>query len=528
MKKAKFLKVLSVSAVAAMMAAAMIPTTAFAAGETATITLNAVTNTKSDKKGSTSTEKISTNYKIYKVFDANFEVTDAFKTVSVVFKKDDGTNETVTLNDNTAADKIAQLCNSGTYKNHNVRALADALAAGVGNLTPDVTKDAVKDTAETVTLDKYCYYLIVPTASAQMTVAPTLLTVTEDTSITPKTSSITVDKAIESVNSGSTTVSTSKNSATVGKNDTVGYSITTQIPAYAQGVEELAQDFKITDTPSAGIAINFDKVENDNDEFDGIVVKVDDTQVAKENNYTIAKTSDNGFVVTFSDAYVLANAGKEVKITFDATVAENAVVTNVGNPNEAQISFDNDYTTGNAAQPTTDDDTVKVYTVNMNLIKKFMDGITDQGNVAGAKFTLYKDYTDESKRTEIGTFETTATSNSKVFEELAEGTYTLVETEAPAGYRKVDPVTFTVGSTKNNDGEYNGTYTFTDNTYTINFAHVDTTNVWNGTVTNNKGNELPGTGGMGTTIFTIAGLGVIVIAGAMLTIYIKKRKADEE
>jgi LPXTG-motif cell wall-anchored protein len=43
-------------------------------------------------------------------------------------------------------------------------------------------------------------------------------------------------------------------------------------------------------------------------------------------------------------------------------------------------------------------------------------------------------------------------------------------------------------------------------------------------ITNKKGISLPGTGGIGTTIFTFGGLALVLVAAVMFIVYIKKQK----
>ena len=40
--------------------------------------------------------------------------------------------------------------------------------------------------------------------------------------------------------------------------------------------------------------------------------------------------------------------------------------------------------------------------------------------------------------------------------------------------------------------------------------------------------QLPATGGMGTVLFTAGGIAVILMAGALFVVYMKKRNAEEE
>lgn len=87
------------------------------------------------------------------------------------------------------------------------------------------------------------------------------------------------------------------------------------------------------------------------------------------------------------------------------------------------------------------------------------------------------------------------------FKGLADGTYSLIETEAPNGYNKlIGAKEITVNA---KDGEHTVSYT--------------------ADVQNNIGAELPSTGGMGTTIFTVVG-GLLMVGAAVLFIT-KKRSA---
>lgn len=360
--------------------------------------------------------------------------------------KSDNSTDTFSLKDSDADKKLSKYCSATANPNNykaNIKALTDALVPAA--TAPDVTvPDITADT--TVTLDSNCYYLVVPTADAQMNIAPSLITAASNLTVAPKTSSISVDKSIESVNSKTDNVSTSKNSAAVKIGDTVSYSIKSQIPSYADAVKEIAQDYTITDTPTAGLSIKFDKVADDSDPTDGIVVEITGgTTATKGTDYTITKnTGDGGFKVVFSDAYVLANGGKDVVVKFDAEVNENAVVNTTGNVNDAKVSFDNDYKEANSEKPTDIDDKVTVYRTKMDFVKEFVgkDGQKKTTPIAGASFTLSKKNSTGTYE-QIATFTTTATVNSTTFERLDVGDYKLEEIKAPEGYAKLAPVEFT-------------------------------------------------------------------------------------
>lgn len=92
---------------------------------------------------------------------------------------------------------------------------------------------------------------------------------------------------------------------------------------------------------------------------------------------------------------------------------------------------------------------------------------------------------------------TTDGSNSNTFKWLAAGTYYLREVKAPAGYTGASD----------------------DITITINDTAVEQI------VENTKGVTLPSTGGMGTTLFYIAG-SILMLGAAVLLITKKRTKAE--
>ena len=95
-----------------------------------------------------------------------------------------------------------------------------------------------------------------------------------------------------------------------------------------------------------------------------------------------------------------------------------------------------------------------------------------------------------------------ATGAVPSFTGLANGTYTLVEKTVPAGFNKAADQDFTIA-------EHN---------YTAANLEQETT------VTNNAGQELPSTGGIGTTIFYVAGIVLVLGAAAII---IARRKAEQ-
>lgn len=106
------------------------------------------------------------------------------------------------------------------------------------------------------------------------------------------------------------------------------------------------------------------------------------------------------------------------------------------------------------------------------------------------------------------------------FTGLDKGTYTLTETKTPTGYNTIDPINFEI------KGDINGATATTGGHITWSSDNQNLT--WNAasqtfeiTITNIAGKLLPSTGGIGTTIFYVAG--TILVLGAAVLLITKKR-----
>jgi len=358
----------------------------------------------------------------------------------------------------------------------------------------------------------------------------------EDSTVVKK-STVPFDKEVNS---------TSDTFKDVKPGDTVPFKVTTTIPAFGSSFTN--PKFSVTDVLSTGLEL----------EGNVSVQYGENTVTASNADVTITPNSDkSGYTVEFSKGYLtgLNGATPNVEITYSAkvtTAGENNVTYM---DNKATLTFSNTPSTN-----VSKDDITRHYTFAID------GSLLGQTGKEGSE--LIKTGTDangniltENKKTYHGTevsalngatfklvgtgalegVEKTAQSdgNGRInFDGLDAGTYKLTEESAPAGFVK-DTREFTVTITptystdpatpdllvsyeititapaSGNTPAYNGGATFNmtnDGGVTVTSSEESASNFIN----NTQGAELPSTGGMGTTIFYIIGIILVVGAGVVL------------
>ncbi len=210
----------------------------------------------------------------------------------------------------------------------------------------------------------------------------------------------------------------------------------------------------------------------------------------------------------------------------DLELNENAVIGAEGNPNKVYLEYSNnpndsgegDNNTGN-----TPEDIVIVFTY-----KVVVNKVDQAGNpLEGATFELFKNV--NGAWVSQGTCVAAANGDSFTasWKGLDDGEYKLVETVTPNGYNTMADVEFTV--TANHEIVWNG-----EGTAFVSLSGdgltgeviTSTTGTLSSDIVNQKGSELPETGGIGTTIFYAVG-GALVLAAAVLFVT-KKRMGTAE
>ncbi len=226
-----------------------------------------------------------------------------------------------------------------------------------------------------------------------------------------------------------------------------------------------------------------------------------------------------------------------ITVEYTATLNSNAVIGSAGNPNKVYLEYSNNPNKseeGDNETGKTPEDTVIVFTYKtiINKVTKNPDydpeveGSKEYIPLTGAEFTLEK-YNKETDEWNVITVVKNAEGTTFTFSGLDDGTYKLTETVTPASYNTIDPITFSITAT-HSDGAEPALTELNGNKITgeIDFTENIPAGSLSANVINNKGAELPSTGGMGTTIFYV--VGSILVLAAVVLLVTKKRMSGEK
>ena len=264
-------------------------------------------------------------------------------------------------------------------------------------------------------------------------------------------------------------------------------------------------DYVVKDTMSAGLTYKGDAKAYLVDENGSL------TEIAA-GNYTVTTTA-NGFDVAFKTEYTNTVEGATIVIKFSATLDTDAVIGSTGNPNTAKLDYKNE-----SVVKSTPDDTVITYTTELTIDK--IDGDTKQP-LKGAGFTLYKKNA-EGVYEVIKVIPAGETTTFK-WTGLEEGEYKLEESEVPAGYNKIADIEFKITCTEPTEVKSVDDKAKWESNNAAIVLNDEKEGTFKGEVENKTGALLPETGGIGTTIFYI--VGITLMLGAAILLISKKKMA---
>ena len=309
---------------------------------------------------------------------------------------------------------------------------------------------------------------------------------------------------------------------TTGWQDSADYDIGDYIPFRLQGtVPEDYDSYKtyyyaFHDVEEKGLTFDPSSVEVHLGDENGAIIPNTDYKVLTKKDGTTSDTECT-FEIVFDDLKKVSGvtADSTITVTYKSQLNDSAVLGAQGNVNKAKLEYSNNPKGTGTGRTPWDNVIVFTYKVVVNKVDQ------NRQPLEGAEFTLTKKLKDGTENVIPMKIDT---SNKALFtlSGLDDGVYTLTETVTPAHYNTISPITFTVNADHTITWEterrediltsLSGDKKVGEITFSVDkTAGTLTTNV-----INNIGTTLPGTGGIGTTIFYVIGGGLMVAAAILL------------
>lgn len=341
-----------------------------------------------------------------------------------------------------------------------------------------------------------------------------LVSVVGNVTINPKSSAVPeFKKKLKDTNDSTGDVSDWQDSADYDIGDDIPFRLQGTVPADYDSYSKYYYAFH--DKEEKGLTFDPSTVKVYLGDENGAIISATDYKVLTKKDGT---TSDNDctFEIVFDDLKKVTGvtANSIITVTYKSQLNENAVLGAHGNVNKAKLEYSNNPRGDGKGETPWDNVIVFTYKVVVNKVDQ------DNHPLEGAEFTLTKKInggTEVIKTMTIDSSETQFTLSG-----LDDGEYTLTETVTPAHYNTISPITFTVKADHTITWETERrediltSLSGDKKVGEITFASSKTDGTLTTDVINNIGTTLPGTGGIGTTIFYVIGGGLMVAAAILL------------
>ena len=497
----------------------------------------------------TGIEDTDVTYAAYQLIDASYDNNGFIGYVWATGMKNAGNKVTDPANDQITSDLVTRLASNPT-----------ALTQFDGD--PSVDGAQFDPSEDALTVGTWMI-LVTPGSNASAVYNPMVVSVYYDPDTASSTNNDMVSGTINADNNWGLTVENAfakstevedevqkdVDDAEISNTDTATFTLTGVIPSYAATYYDTSTlTYSLKDTIVYGLAyvLTGDKVD--------VTVKNGLGEDIDASNYTVTMGSDNkSFTIAFTSGYIAGLAGsakdaRTVTVEYSAKITEEAY--SVNGENQVEVIYTN------KPDSTTTADPKKQYTYTGSvdgIFKKIGEG-DDVNGLEGAEFTLYggvatayssADKVNEAiENEELAEFATSApTSADDGYDIEFKGldldeVYYLKETKAPAGYS----LNSTIYQISFLDLVYENSGTSGDNkltSYKVNVKNMTTGanegefQIRYGTaytdtpmnIENTKISQLPSTGGIGTTIFTVGGCVIMIAAAALF--FMNRRKSEE-
>lgn len=460
---------------------------------------------------------------VYKLFDLSVSGTNYAYTVNETYKA--GIIDALNLTEQDPEPDSAALYNAiSELEGTDVQDFADAFTAYAltNNLAVTNTSEKITSAVTYYTFSNldYGYYLVYQTGTKELQSSLVSVDEAEGTEVDLKGEAPSITKDAQD------TEGTSIDSVEIGQ--IVKYVITGTIPD-TTGYDQY--QYIIHDTLTDGLDFVDQNGTEPTDTNYSVSVQIGSTDAATR---TATLSGENNRTMELDLSQWIrenqASKGQTFTVTYYAKVNSDAVVTT---KNSASLEYGNDPSNTTTTTPVQE----KTPTFPLQ-IKKFADGVN---YLEGATFRIYRSETDAQQNQNAiavtgnnGSYTVNpvqtgedlsydmVSSNAEVgtgfnlkLNGLAAGDYWIVETDAPEGYNGVTaPIKVTVTVSADNDVN-NWTISKNDTAETDKVIDIE----------NSTGSILPGTGGMGTILFTVIGVAlVIAVAGSFVVS--RRRKAE--